>query len=193
MRQNQLVLTAKNQSADSLDMSLHDTLTESLWDTVKNHTLHIILREPSLIELARRKEPGVIAFCDNLLRSEDQECWFTGLKTLEVLNTYDAAQRLLVVSGNSSTSDRKIVLNVLARILTAPQREGFRRLFRSIVTPGELDISGWTPTAIRVLEAVCHESGILIEDTTGRISDALNSSSQLAMQFRHLQRENKNS
>jgi hypothetical protein len=191
MRQSQLVLTAKSRSIDSLDTLLHDTLTESLWDTVKNHTLHIILREPSLTELARRKEPGVIAFCDDLLRSEDQECWFTGLKTLEVLNTYDATQRLLVIAGDSSTSDREIVLNILARILTSSHREGFRRLLRSIVAPGEIDISGWTPTAIRVLEAVCHESGISIQDTTGQITDALESIRQAAVQKYHIQRENK--
>jgi hypothetical protein len=167
MRQNQLVLTTKHHSIDFPDTLFHDTLTESLWDTVKNYTLHIILREPSLIELARRKEPGVVAFCDDLLRSEDQECWFTGLKTPEVLNTYDAAQRLLVIAGNSSTSDREIVLSILAHILTSSHREGFRRLLRSIVAPGELDISGWTPTAIRILEAVCHESCISIQDTTG--------------------------
>ncbi|MCK4565811.1 MAG: hypothetical protein KAU48_00740, partial [Candidatus Thorarchaeota archaeon] len=92
-------------------MPLNDTLTESLWDTVKNDSLNIILREPSLLELASRKDPGVIAYCDNFLRAEDQESWFTALKALETLDTYDSAQRLLVLCGTSSTGDRKIVLN----------------------------------------------------------------------------------
>jgi hypothetical protein len=191
MRQNQLVLVAKNQSADFSGMSFNDTLTESLWDTAKNHTLHIILREPSLIELAKRKDPGVIVFCDCLLRSEDQECWFTALKILEVLNTYDAAQRLLVLFGSSNTGDRKIVLNALACILASSQREGFRRLLRSIVTPGEFDVSGWTSTALRVLESVCYENGLAIEDTTQQISDIFDSAKQVTMQFGHLQRKNK--
>ena len=143
------------------------TLTESLWDTVKNDSLNIILREPSLLELASRQDPGVIVYCDNLLLSENQESWFCALKALETLNTYDAAQRLLVLCGSVSTGDRKIVLNVLARVLSSSQREGFRRLIRSFVTPGELDVTNWTPTALRVLEGVCAEKGIQTVDPTG--------------------------
>ncbi|TFG34602.1 hypothetical protein EU527_02540 [Candidatus Thorarchaeota archaeon] len=160
MRQNQLTLvTGKSVTIDN-SLMFSDTLTESLWDTVKNHTLHIILREPALLELARRKDPGVIAFCDILINSEDQESWFSALKALETLNTYDAAQRLLVLGGSSSTTDRKIVLGVLARILTSSHRENFRRLIRSIISPGELDVSEWSPIALRMLEFVCSEKGI---------------------------------
>jgi hypothetical protein len=140
---------------------------DSLWDTVKNKSLNIILREPALLELASRQDPGVISYCDNLLRSEDQESWFSALKALEILNTYDAAQRLLVLCGTSNTGDRKIVLNVLARVLSASQREGFRRLIRSVVVPGEIDVTNWTPTALRVLESVCGEKGIQTVDSTG--------------------------
>ncbi|MDH4214900.1 MAG: hypothetical protein OEV85_13370 [Candidatus Thorarchaeota archaeon] len=173
MRQNQLNLISKDPATDYTGMALEDTLTESLWDTTKNHTLHIILREPALLELARRKDPGVIVFCEKLLHSEDQECWFSALKALEVLNTYEAAQRLLILCGNSGTGDRKIVINVLARVLTSSQREGFRRLLRSIVTPGELDVSGWTATALRVLEGVCYELGITINDSTGQFTETI--------------------
>jgi hypothetical protein len=173
MKQNQLTLVAKDSLTDFSRITLGDTLTESLWDTTKDHTLHIILREPALLELASRKDPGVIVFCDQLLHMDDQECWFTALKALEVLNTYDAAQRLLILCGNSGTGDRKIVLSVLARVLTSSQREGFRRLLRSIITPGELDISKWTPTALRVLESICNELGVSINDTTGKLTETL--------------------
>lgn len=169
MRKNQLTLVAHDPTADYSALALSDTLTESLWDTTKNHTMNIILREPALIELANRKDPGVLPFCDNLLHSEDQECWFSALKALEVLNTYEAAQKLLILCGSSGTGDRKIVLSVLARVLTSSQREGFRRILRSVIAPGELDISNWTPTALRVLEGVCHELGIDIRDTTGQL------------------------
>jgi len=175
MRQNQLTLVSKESVTDYSGIALDNTLTESLWDTTKNHTLHIILREPALLELAKRKDPGVIVFCDRLLHSEDQECWFSALKALEVLNTYDAAQRLLILCSNSGTGDRKIVINVLARILTSSQREGFRRLLRSIVTPGELDVSRWTSTALRVLEAVCYELGITLNDSAGYLTEAVTS------------------
>jgi hypothetical protein len=167
MRRNQLTLVSSDTQVDNSVIALSDTLTESLWDTVKNDSLNIILREPSLIELATRKDPGVIAYCDNLLRSEEQESWFSALKALETLNTYDAAQRLLVLCGTASTGDRKIVLNVLARVLSSSQREGFRRIIRSIVSPGELNVTNWTPTALRVLEAVCSEKGIQVVDPTG--------------------------
>ncbi|MFW9807577.1 MAG: hypothetical protein ACFFFK_12685 [Candidatus Thorarchaeota archaeon] len=143
--------------------ALQETLTESLWDTVKDSSLHIILREPALLELARRHEPGVLSYCDKLLLSEDQECWFSALKTLEVMNTYDAVQRLLVVCGYSGTGDREVVMHVLARVLNSSHREGFRRILRSIIKPGILDVTGWSPTALRVLKAVCVDQGIEVE------------------------------
>ena len=163
MRQNQLILEFSSSLQDYSAPSLRETLTESLWDTAKDESLNIILREPALHELARRQEPGVLAYCDKLLLSDDQECWFSALKVLETLNTYDAAQRLLVVCGYSGTADRQVVMNVLARILTDSHREGFRRILRSMITPGVLDVTGWSPTALRVLKAVCVEQGIEVE------------------------------
>ena len=167
MRQNQLVLLTSDVVSESSSYTLTRTLTESLWDTVKNTSLNIILREPALLELATRKDPGVIAYCDVLLFSEDQESWFSALKTLKTLDTYDSAQRLLVLCGTSNTIDRRIVLNVLARILTSSQREGFRRILRSMIEPGDLDVTGWSPIALRVLESTCAEKGIEIVDTEG--------------------------
>ncbi|MHA2395933.1 MAG: hypothetical protein ACXAC0_04450 [Candidatus Thorarchaeota archaeon] len=155
--------------------SLQETLTESLWDTAKDETLHIILREPALLELARRREPGVLSYCDKLLISDDQERWFSGLKVLEALNTYDAAQRLLVVCGYSGTGDRKVVMHVLARVLTSSHREGFRRILRSMISPGTLDVTGWSATALRVLKAVCIEQGIDVETSIH----------SLALSFKH--------
>ena len=167
MTRNQLTLVSSDVMRDDTIVAHRLTLTESLWDTVKNDSLNIILREPALLELASRQDPGVLVYCDNLLRAEDQESWFSALKALETLNTYHAAQRLLILCGTTSTVDRKIVLNVLARILTSSQREGFRRLIRSFVTPGELDVTNWTPTALRVLESVCLEKGIQTVDQAG--------------------------
>jgi len=183
MRQNQLVLLTSDVVSESLHYSLTRTLSESLWDTVKNDSLNIILREPALLELASRKDPGVLAFCDTLLRSEDQESWFSALKVLETMNTYDAAQRLLVLGGSSNTGDRKIVLDVLARVLSSSQREGFRRLLRSVVAPGELDVTNWTSTALRVLETVCSEKGVQIVDPLGQPLTNLGQSLQPSVFF----------
>ena len=152
---------------------MYSSLISSFIDLLITHfpIFHIILREPALLELALRKDPGVLPFCDVLFISEDQESWFSALKALETLNSYDAAQRLLVLCGSSSTSDRKIVLNVLARILSASQREGFRRLIRSFIAPGEIDVSGWTPTALHVLESICAEKGITLTNRDGSPAD----------------------
>ncbi len=183
MRQNQLVLLTSDVVIEIPTDTMTRTLTESLWDTVKNDSLNIILREPALLELASRKDPGVLAYCDYLLQSEDQESWFSALKALEILNTYDAAQRLLVLCGVSNAGDRKIVLNVLARVLSSSQREGFRRLLRSVVTPGELDISNWTSTALRILETVCAEKGLQIVDPLGHPLSNLGQSIQPSVFF----------
>ncbi len=172
MRQNQLILEFSSTTPDYSAPSLQETLTESLWDTVKDESLHIILREPALVELARRQEPGVLSYCDKLLISEDYEHWFSGLKALETLNTYDAVQRLLVICGYSGTGDRKIVMHVLARVLTDSHREGFRRILRSMITPGTLDVTGWSPTALRVLKAVCIEHGIEVETSMHSLTRA---------------------
>ena len=175
MRQNQLILEFKSTIPDYSAPSLQDTLTESLWDTAKDESLHIILREPALLELARRKEPGVLSYCDRLLLSEDQEWWFSALKVLETLNTYDSVQRLLVVGGYSGTEEKQVVMHVLARVLTAAHREGFRRILRSMITPGTLDVTGWSTVALRVLKSVCIELGI----------EAETSIHSLAVSFKH--------
>ena len=54
-------------------------------------------------------------------------------------------------------------MHVLARVLTDAHREGFRRILRSMITPGTLDVTGWSPTALRVLRAVCIDQGIDVE------------------------------
>ncbi len=163
MRQNQLILEFLSSVPDYIVPALQDTLSESLWDTTKDESLHIILREPSLLELARRKEPGVLSYCDKLLLSDDKECWFTALKVLEILNTYDAVQKLLVLCGYSGTEDRRVVMHILARVLTPAHQEGFRRILRSMIAPGILDVTGWSNTALSVLKAVCDEQKIEVE------------------------------
>ena len=172
MRQNQLILEYSSSIPDYPAPSLQETLTESLWDTAKDESLHILLREPALLELARRREPGILAYCDKLLLAEDQECSFTALKVLETLNTYDAAQKLLVICGYSGTGNRKIVMNALARVLTAAHREGFRRILRSMIAPGVLDVTGWTPTALHVLKSVCIEQRIEVETSVHSLAQS---------------------
>jgi len=162
MREASLFLTTSARDEDRSLSAFSKTPTESLWDTVKNAELHILLREPALIELARRKEPGVDIFCDSLVNCGDPECWFTAIKALTVLNTYDSVNRLLSIAGLCNLADRRIILNAVARVLTSAQREQFRRLVRFLANPGLLDVTEWTPTAIRMLSAVCEEKGLKV-------------------------------
>ena len=162
MREASLILTTSAPEREPPSLSLSRTPTESLLDTTKNEDLHILLREPALLELARRKEPGVDVFCDGLANCGDPECWFTAVKTLAILNTYDAVNRLLSIAGSSSPQDRRIVINSVARILSSAQREQFRRLVHFIANPGLLDVTGWTSVAVRMLAAVCEEKGLKI-------------------------------
>ncbi|MHA2069908.1 MAG: hypothetical protein ACXABY_36555 [Candidatus Thorarchaeota archaeon] len=160
MREDSLVLVTSRADHNPVPSPFSNTSAESLWDTVKNIELHILLREPALIELARRKEPGILSFCENLVNCGDQECWFTGIKALAELGTYEAVQRLLSVSGSLNPWDRKIVIQTVATVLTSTQREAFRRVVRLFAVPGKLDVTGWTTTALRILRAVCEECGI---------------------------------
>jgi hypothetical protein len=94
MREDSLVLVASRPEHHSVPSPFSKTSAESLWDTIKNTELHILLREPALMELARRREPGILSFCETLVNCGDQECWFTGIKALAALGTYEAVQRL---------------------------------------------------------------------------------------------------
>lgn len=175
MRENSLVLMATLTGNDITPSPFSSTATESLWDTVKNVELHILLREPALMELARRQEPGILTFCESLVNCGDQECWFSGVKALAALNTYEAVQSLLAISGSLNPWDRRIVLQTIATILTSAHREQFRRVVRLFAVPGMLDVTGWTATALRVLKAVCEECGVKIVSSSPTIALAFDS------------------
>jgi hypothetical protein len=162
MRGNTLFLVTSPKEAMDVSSPYSNTTTESLWDTAKNSELHILLREPALLELARRGEPGVQSFCEVLIGCGDQECWFTGIHALASLRTYDAVSRLLVTSGSLNPCDRNIVIHTVATVLSSAHRETFRRVLHPLVVPGFMDVTGWTPTAVRILKSVCEERGLVI-------------------------------
>ncbi len=171
MREDSLVLVTSRADHQQIPSPFSNTSAESLWDTIKNSELHILLREPALMELARRKEPGILSFCETLVNCGDQECWFTGIKALAALGTYEAVQRLLAVSGSLNPWDRKIVIQTVATVLTSSHREPFRRVVRLFAAPGMLDVTGWTATALRILRAVCEECGINLIPSSPEIRD----------------------
>ncbi|MHA1615185.1 MAG: hypothetical protein ACTSYJ_10095 [Candidatus Thorarchaeota archaeon] len=143
-----------------------------LWDLIFDEKVHFILRRPALVELARRTDPKLMDYCENLLKSEDYEEWLTGLATLSAVGTNEAVDSLILAYAHSLNEDRKLVLSYVAKILTAEHVKPFSIMVREVAVPGEIDITGWTRVAISTLQNACKRFGIeTILD--GRICDSI--------------------
>ena len=57
---------------------------------------------------------------------------------------------------------------MVAKILTAEHVKPFSIMVREVACPGELDVSGWTRTAISTLKDVCKRFGI---DVCGEVDE----------------------
>jgi hypothetical protein len=99
-------------------------------------------------------------YCEKLLGSEDYEDWLMGIHILVALATPDAVDRLILVYAQSLNDERRHVLCMVAKILTAEHVKPFSIMVRDIAVPGELDVSGWTRTAVSTLKDVCKRFGI---------------------------------
>jgi hypothetical protein len=113
-------------------------------------------------------------FCENLLNSEDYEDWLMGIDILVTLGTHDAVDRLILVYAQSLNDERKHVLSMVARILTAEHVKPFSIMVRDVACPGEIDVSGWTKAAISTLVDVCKRFGV---ETCGIDSTTVNNDS----------------
>jgi hypothetical protein len=133
-----------------------------LWKLVRDRTSHLLIRAPRLLELARRRDPDLISFCEGLLSSQEKEDWFLALKAIAALDTPEAIEKLVMTfAGTLSNDDRLYIINLVARSLTADFVHPFSIMVRDIAHPGEIDISDWTKTAISTLQDVCKRYGIL--------------------------------
>jgi hypothetical protein len=65
-----------------------------------------------------------------------------------------------MVYAQSLNDERKLVLSMVAKVLTADHVKPFSIMVREVAVPGELDVSGWTKTAISTLQDVCKRFGI---------------------------------
>ncbi|MFW9964154.1 MAG: hypothetical protein ACFFCX_11350 [Candidatus Sifarchaeia archaeon] len=137
-----------------------DVDSARLWNLVEDESVHLVLRKPALLELARRQDTLLMDYCENLLGSEDDEKWLMALDLLVALGTPDAVDRLILVYAQSLNDERRLVLCMVARILTAEHVKPFSIMVRDVAYPGELDVSGWTKTAISTLQDVCRRFGI---------------------------------
>ncbi|MHA1951592.1 MAG: hypothetical protein ACXAAO_03975 [Candidatus Thorarchaeota archaeon] len=137
-----------------------DVDSARLWNLVNDDTVHLVLRKPALQELARRQDPHLMDYCEGLLRSDEYETWLTAVSTLVSLGTTEAVDRLIMVYAQSLNEKRRLVLSMVAKVLTAEHVKPFSIMVRGVAVPGELDVSDWTKTAISTLHDVCKRFGI---------------------------------
>ena len=149
-----------------------DVDSARLWDLILDEKVHLVLRRPALAELARRQDPKLLDYCENLLKSDDYEEWLTALATLTAIGTNEVVDRLILVYAHSLNEDRKVVLSFVAKILTAEHIQPFSIMVRDVACPGEIDITGWTRVAISTLQNACKRYGVeTVLD--GRIPDSI--------------------
>ena len=153
--------------------ALHaQTSSAQLWELVRDNNIHLLLREPAMIELARRNEPEMLEFCENLAVSGDFDDWLASIRALAALRTREAVDRLVMLYAQCYSEDRIIIIDVVGRLLTAEHIHPFSIMTRQIAKPGELDVTGWTSVAIGTLKNVCKRLGVEVVDDTGAGQDA---------------------
>ncbi len=160
MTQPQLRLLSRPSPSEDHTPLHVDIDSARLWDLIFDEKVHLVLRRPALLELARRQDSKLIDYCENLLKSDDYEEWLTALTTLSVIGTHDAVDRLVLVYARSLNEDRRLVLSHVARILTAEHIKPFSIMVREVAYPGEIDVTGWTRVAISTLQDACKRFGI---------------------------------
>ncbi len=160
MTHSQLRLLSRSLSFEDHTPLHVDVDSSRLWDLIHDENVHLVLRRPALLELARRKDPDLMDYCENLLKSDDYEEWLTGLNTMTAIGTSEIVDSLILVYARSISSDRRVVLNCVARILTAEHVKAFSIMVRDAAVPGEIDVTGWTKVAISTLEDTCRRFGI---------------------------------
>jgi hypothetical protein len=160
MTSPQLRLLSRPSSVEDHTPLYIDIDSTQLWDLVNDERVHLILRRPALLELARRKDSNLLDYCEQLLVSDDYEEWLTALSTLSAIGSPDAADRLILAYAHSLNENRKVVLSIVAKILTAEHVRPFSIMVREIAIPGEIDVTGWTRVATSTLQEVCRRFGL---------------------------------
>ena len=172
MSRPQLRLLSRPSLSEDHNPLYVDIDNARLWDLIFDEKVHLVLRRPALVELARRKDPKLMDYCESLLKSDDYEEWLTGLATLAAVGTNEAVDSLILAYAHSLNEDRRTVLTYVAKILTAEHIKPFSIMVREVAVPGEIEITGWTRVAISTLQDACKRFGVeTIID--GRISDLI--------------------
>ncbi len=132
-----------------------------LWELVRDQDIHLVLRGPALLELARRRDPDLLSFCDTLLKSANKEQWLLAVKAISTFDTTESLEQLVMIFATSTDpDDREFIIMLVARTLTADFVRPFSIMVRDLAKPGTIDISGWTRSAIATLQDVCKRYSI---------------------------------
>ena len=137
-----------------------DTDRKQLWELVNDEKVHLILKASGLMELARRRDPGILDYCKKLLDSGNSDKWYLGIKVIAAMGNAEAIDTLLMIYASSLNGNRKYIAGILAQNLTIDYVHPFTIMLRELAVPGELDITGWTSTAVVALQDVCQRRGI---------------------------------
>ena len=171
MNHPQLILHSHPQ-LDVDCTSLHaGTSSVQLWELVRDEDVHLLLREPAMIELARRNELEMLDYCKKLAVSGDFDKWLASIRALAALRTREAIDLLVMLYARCYSEDRTIIIDVVGRILTAEHIHPFSIMIRQLAKPGELDVTGWTSVAISTLKNVCKRLGVEVVDDIGAGQD----------------------
>ncbi|MHA1934109.1 MAG: hypothetical protein ACW97A_02400 [Candidatus Thorarchaeota archaeon] len=166
MAEDQLVLLFSAAAPDEQMHPLNEWSKERLWDLALNSNLHVVLREPHLLELARRNDVDIAEYCDLLLADDDHDLWFLGLKVLITLGTSAAIEILFAHFHVTGYIDGRTILQMVGKIVTSSHRAEFQKLAHTLAFPGYLEVSGWTSVALRALMNACEERGIAVVTRT---------------------------
>lgn len=165
MGDRKLVLISNTEEIP-ISYSVLSAYTEKgLLYTAASGELHLLLREPALLELARRGHPATVGICKSLLEEDGAEELFLALRVLVILSTPEAVQVIMNLLDSHPFQSRRLSLQMLGKVVTPMFREKFRLVLRKLVIPGVLDVSRWTPTALRVLRRICDEEEIEVVET----------------------------
>ena len=132
-----------------------------LWELVRDQDIHLVLRAPALLELARRRDPDLLSFCDSFLKASSKEKWLIAVKAIAAFDTTESLEKLVMIFATSTDShDRDFIIQLVAKTLTADFVRPFSIMVRDLAKPGTIDISGWTRAAIATLQDVCKRYSI---------------------------------
>ncbi|TFF87064.1 HEAT repeat domain-containing protein [Candidatus Thorarchaeota archaeon] len=167
MKDEHLCLISRStQDASTYVQSSNRLETHRLWTIARNLHAHPILREPAIVELARRQDTGILELCQSMLTSSDIEEWFVAVRALVTMATPEALERLIALYARCHDWKRQYVFKSIARILTAEYIRPFRLMARDFLRLQTLDVTGWTRTAILTVKAVCNRYGVEVLDKT---------------------------